>query len=920
MNALARTSLAFAAAAALSLVVTTSAHAGGPLANCSDGVPFLWPNGGNDIVWNPDQGNLGPLDKASADALVGDSFDQWQDILSSTISYTQGADLPVDVDDTNFGPFLEPVAPDGLSAIVYDDTGAIFDLVFGPDSGVLGFAGPEWIDPVNCTILEGLSFLNGPTFDPADINVGFSIMVHEFGHFSNLAHTQTNGGILLGLAIGEPQSSGPDPFNTFGAPTVDDFVNQELQETMYPFFFGPQFGMESPALDDVTMISRLYPEADYLSTTAALTGSIFAPNGATRLSGVNVIARNIANPFFDAVSAISGDFTDEDDPAVSDVVGTYRFTGLTPGAQYAVFVDQILQGGFSTPPRQLPGPEEFHSGAGESNSDAPDTFVAVSAAAGATTAGVDVIFNTPQPGQPLGVGDDGSVELFTPFPFDFCGRRFESVVVNANGHITFGAPDANFQESAFGHLIGPPRIAGLWDDLNPTEGGTVIFEQSSSSFTVRWTNVPEFGSIGANSFAITLNRKDRFSEIIGPLIGSRFQVAYGGMTATDGLVGYSCGGELTGGFEEESNLGAISGRIGSPLLPNGAIFEEFVEGVEAFDLGGTRRFHGVNRIADLFELGGGNDTVDDAIHLPLLPFNSAFIPFATMVEPTGGDVDFFTIDAEAGEIVAIELVRGQFDSLLGVFDADTGELLAVDDDGGDGLLSRLLLQVESDTRLAFAVSAFPDFEFVGAGTSGGRYTLYVNTYRGEPIALGDDDTLEVGLGGFSFRFQGTPRTSVFVNSNGSLSFGAGDPSFVATPAALLAGPPRIAPLWTDFDPTGAFGNPGLVLVDTSSNSAVIHYVSVSQFFSETPNYVSAELGRSGRYTLRWGPTDRSATLFAPPILVGATEGNGAADPGPTDLSDGRQDATGTTYETFEIFTTLNLLDNFDLFFDRVEFR
>ena len=78
-----------------------------------------------------------------------------------------------------------------------------------------------------------------------------SIMVHEFGHFSNLAHTQTNGGILLGLAVGVPEPSGPAPFNTFGAPTVADFVNNELLETMYPFFFGTQFGEESLALDDI---------------------------------------------------------------------------------------------------------------------------------------------------------------------------------------------------------------------------------------------------------------------------------------------------------------------------------------------------------------------------------------------------------------------------------------------------------------------------------------------------------------------------------------------------------------------------------------------------------------------------------------------------------------------------------------------
>lgn len=325
MNTLQRIAL-FAAA---QLLVTATAYAGGPLANCGDGVPFLWPNGGQNIVWNADQGGLGNLDKAAADTFVADSFDSWQNVGSATIGFLQGADLPVDVDETNFVPFFDAPAPDGLSAIVYDDTGAIFTLLFGAGSGVLGFAGPEWGDTPTCTITEGLAFLNGPEFDPSDPLTALSIMVHEFGHFSNLSHSQTNGGILLGLALGVPEPSGPAPSNTFGTPTVADFANDELVETMYPFFFGPQFGTESPALDDITSMSRLYPAVGYLATTASVAGSIFSSNGTTRLSGVNVIARNVANPFLDAVSALSGDFTDATDPAASPVVGTYRFTGLT---------------------------------------------------------------------------------------------------------------------------------------------------------------------------------------------------------------------------------------------------------------------------------------------------------------------------------------------------------------------------------------------------------------------------------------------------------------------------------------------------------------------------------------------------------------------------------------------------------------
>lgn len=907
MNTLERIALAVLATP---LLVIAPAHAAGPLVNCGDGVPFLWPNGGQNIEWNADQGELGNLSKAQADALVAGSFDRWQDVASSTVSYLQGADLPVDVDQTNFVPFFDAPAPDGLSAIVYDDSGAIFALLFGPDSGVLGFAGPEWGDSVTCTITEGLAFLNGPEF--ADLVAGHAIMVHEFGHFSNLAHSQTNGGILLGLALGTPEPSGPAPNNTFGVLTAQDFADQELVETMYPFFFGSQFGSESLALEDRTSLSRLYPAANYFATTASVQGSIFSPNGATRLSGVNVIARNVANPFLDAVSALSGDFTDEIEPAVSAVVGTYRFTGLTPGAQYAVFVDEILDGGFSTPPRDLPGPEEFHSGAAESNSDAPGTFVAVTAAAGATRSDVNVIFNVPQPGDPLAVGDDGFVELFPDFPIDFCGQRFTSLFVNANGNITFGRSDGTFLETTLAHLNGPPRIAGLWDDLNAAAGGTVTFGETPDSFTVRWEGVPEFPAVGSNTFSIKISKKNRLSELLGVAVGNPFSISYGTRSAVDGLAGYSCGSGLTSGFEEESNLSALRSAIGG-VLPVPAIFEDFVgTGTnETIDVNGTLRFNGVNRILDLTELIRRNNSISKATPLLRLPFDSANPALATVIEPDGDDVDFYSFRVRAGDIIAIEVVRGALDSVIGVFDADTGELLVVDDDGGNGLLSRLLLQTDADRRLAVAVSTFPDLEFVGGGATNGRYALYVNTYRGTPIAIGDDASVPVTLTR-PFNFQGQARNSLFVNSNGSLSFGAGDTSFQPTVPAFLAGPPRIAPLWIDLDPTGALGNPGVVLVDTSSKPAAVHFVSVSQFFSSNPNYFTTELREQGGIAIKWGPTARGAGL------VGVTQGGGVADPGPLDLSERGLRATGTTYENFLLNISTRGVSNFDLFFDEIK--
>lgn len=892
----------FALLLAAFALLARPALAGGPLANCASGQPFKWASGGTQIPFNPDLGNLGPLDNAGAVDAVASAFHVWEAVPSATVSYHNAGALPVDVDITNYAPYLNPVAPDGRSAIVFDDSGEIFDEVFGPGSGILGFAGPEWLNPAACTITEGVSFLNGPSFgNPAE---ALDVMVHEFGHYTNLAHSVVNGQVVF-------FDDATDPGGVFPGPVAFDQI-----ETMNPFYGGEGQGTATPHRDDVAALSTLYPEPTFFGTTASIAGTILAPNGAKRLSGVNVVARNVLNPFDDAASALSGDRTD--DTSQADLLaGTYRLNGLTPGAQYAVYVDGILDGGFSTPPISLPGPEEFYS-AGESNnitsSDDPTVYAAVSAPAGGTADDVDVIFNAFRAGDPLPVGDDGYVEVFPSFRFEVCGQEFDSVFVNANGSLTFGAPSGDFSESVpdllgglggTSALLAPPRIAALWDDLNANDGGTVSFDETPDTFTVTWDGVPEYGPVGSNTFAVTLKRR-----------GNQATVEYGDLSARDGLAGLACGSQVTSGFENESSLLKHGHRATIDMRRETAAFEIFTAGDN--DLAHSRlTFVNFDRgFAEAAERHGGNDDLAHAQPIEL-PFDNAAVERFASISPVGGDADYYRFRGRGGDIFAVEIVRGSPDTLLGLFDADTGDGLLLDDDGGCcgiGGLSRLLFQIPDGggrINLAVAVTSWADYDFDGTdGVTDGRYVLSVRKYRGEVLDTGDDTSTEVPLAR-PFRFQGQSFTSVFANSNGNLTFGAGDSDFSESVTDLLAGPPRIAPLWDDLD---ASPGQGLVIAEKGPFDTTIHFVSVPQFFDLSGNYFSVRLSLPGKAEIEYGPTARGDAL------VGVTEGGGATDPGETDFSAGCRwsvfSGRGTTYE---LFSASSPPEPFDLALERVLF-
>jgi hypothetical protein len=377
------------------VAVASAAEAGGPLVTTTDGHAAGWAAGAP-VEYHTDLGGLGSLANGAAVATVVGLFDTWTAVPSAVVSFAHTGSTAVDIDETNFGPFLGPyggaTAPLGESVIAFDEDGAIFDALYGVGSGVLGFAGPAWLSdgvstvpigaavPPGAKIVEGLAFLNGKWIDGIDnpsignyelsLDDFEAVFVHEFGHFAGLDHTQ---------AHGQPMPPNSD------TPGVTLPI-----ETMYPFLFDAR--QKTLERDDVVALSVLYPSPVFASSTGRIIGRVLTSSGA--LSGANVVARNIDDAS-DAVSYVSG--------ATIVPRGTYTLAGLTPGASYRVEVQEVdaahtggsRVGPFS-PPIVLPGPPEAYNGPAESADpgvDDPSLATPIVAAAGVTTSGIDIVLN-----------------------------------------------------------------------------------------------------------------------------------------------------------------------------------------------------------------------------------------------------------------------------------------------------------------------------------------------------------------------------------------------------------------------------------------------------------------------------------------------------------------------------------------------
>jgi hypothetical protein len=157
----------------------------------------------------------------------------------------------------------------------------------------------------------------------------------------------------------------------------------------------------------------------------------------------------------------------------------------------------------------------------------------------------------PAGGTPLSLTDDSyaTVTLTGGARVWLYGVSYSTFYVGSNGYITFASGNTTYSESYANHF-NQPRISALFDDLNPSAGGSVSWKQMSDRAVVTWLNVPEYGTSNQNSFQIEM------------FFDGQIRIHYLALAATDGLAGLSRGQGVPADFlpSDLSNLGSCGSR------------------------------------------------------------------------------------------------------------------------------------------------------------------------------------------------------------------------------------------------------------------------------------------------------------------------------------------------------------------------
>lgn len=393
------------------LLVASDALAGGPLGAVGT-TPRRYAASSFPLSYRTDLGTLGSFSNATAVAISVYSFQQWDNVGTAALSFTNAGALARDVTSAT-DPYISGSTQfnDRINPVVFDTDGSITDakLGVGARNSVLGFAGSAYSGG---TYVEGYAIINGAlsgSGGTADQDKYRATMTHEIGHFLGLGHSQ--------VALHADYA------------TMYPIVIKAAQQTLDP--------------DDISAISLLYPTANYLTGVGSISGTVRRPTGAN-LSGVNVVAVNSStgDAYSGVVDYFSGGKSGFDSPPAA--TGSYTISGLPPGSYYVRIepVNANFTGGSSIASYNTPinttVAREWYNAAGESGdmlADNTNQQSAVAVTAGGSSGGINIIANESATLSTLAY-HDGTPAVAFPIPLGSVTQYATRFTAPANGSLT----------------------------------------------------------------------------------------------------------------------------------------------------------------------------------------------------------------------------------------------------------------------------------------------------------------------------------------------------------------------------------------------------------------------------------------------------------------------------------------------------
>ncbi len=285
-----------------------------------------------------------------------------------------------------------------------------------------------------------------------------------------------------------------------------------------------------------------------------------------------------------------------------------------------------------------------------------------------TIRSITALPTSPGGATPLTLSDDDAVQvtLDSGKTVVLYGQGYGSFHIGSNGYITFTVADTSYQETLTAHFS-TPRVSVLFDDLNPSAGGQIGWQELSDRVVVTWDQVTDYGTVGP----CTLQAAMYFD--------GRIELAWLSVASPDGIVGLSNGLGLPTGFAQTdfSSGGVVPPEItvlgngvsiaNGSTTPGPADYTDFgsivLDGTAAYRTFTVRNDGGSTLTLDAVSVPTGF-TLTEGLSASLAPGASDTFTVQLDTDPVGaksGDITFSTNDADenpfhfqiAGLVVAV---------------------------------------------------------------------------------------------------------------------------------------------------------------------------------------------------------------------------------------------------------------------------